>query len=207
MRKVPFVEGYYYHIYNRGTERRKIFLKNPDYHRFIQQIKRFNQDKEGWPLVDIVAYCLMPNHFHFILSPKLKEGISLFMQKLGTGYTMYFNKKYGRTGVLFEGTFKSIMIEDESYLLHLTRYIHLNPVELIEPDWKEKGIENWDRVNRFLEKYRWSSYMCYIGKEEPPFPLKIDFIKEFFDKPEGYKKFLNEWMVSDLEKLKSLDIQ
>ena len=201
MRKTPFVEGYYYHIYNRGIEKRKIFVKNHDYNKFIQQIKHFNWNKSNSPLVEIVAYCLMPNHFHFIITPKVENGISLFMQKLGTGYTMYFNRKYERTGVLFQGPFKSIMVKDEGYLLHLTRYIHLNPVELIEPNWKEEGIKDWEKVNRFLERYRWSSYLFYIEKKEPPFPLKKDFIEEFFDKPEEYKKFINEWVISDLEKI------
>jgi len=205
MRKIPFAEGYYYHVYNRGTEKRKIFLKNPDYNKFLEQIKKFNFPKNTPKYVEIVAFCLMPNHFHFLLIPVVDNGIPLFMQKLGTGYTMYFNKKYERTGVLFQGPYRCILIESDSHLLHLTRYIHLNPVKLIEPEWKEKGIKNWDKTNKFLEKYHWSSYKCYIGKEDVMFPIKRDVLPEECQDPEKYKNFLNEWL--NIETLKSLGIE
>lgn len=204
MRKTPFEKGYYYHIYNRGTEKRKIFLKNPDYSKFLQQIKKFNFPNNTPEYVEIIALCLMPNHFHFLLIPVVDNGIPLFMQKLGTGYTMYFNKKYERTGVLFQGPYRCILIESESHLLHLTRYIHLNPVELIEPGWKEKGVKNWNKVNKFLEKYPWSSYKDYLDEENLPFPVNKNVLIEEFQSPERYKKFLGEWL--NAEHLKSLDI-
>ncbi len=173
MRSTVFSEGEYYHIYNRGTDKRKTFLKNADYKRFIVGMEIFNssyrvthafrQLVEVSPrpedrLVNIVAYCLMPNHFHFLLRQVKEDGVSKFMQKLLTGYTMYFNKRYERTGVLFQGIFKSKHINTDRYLLHVSRYIHLNPLEIE----KRNNISRADAA-RFLRAYRWSSYMEYVS--------------------------------------------
>ncbi len=92
-------------------------------------------------LVEILCFCLMPNHFYLILKQLIEGGILLFMQKLA-GYVYYFNLKFKRIRSLFQGKFKAIEIDNENYLLHLSRYQHLNPLELIEPDWKEDGIKN-----------------------------------------------------------------
>ena len=116
---------------------------------------RFNQDpqlqkldsknelkKPKKLLVNIICWCLMLNHYHLILEQLVDGGISLFMQKIGAGYTKYFNLKYKRVGSLFQGPFKAIRVDEENYLLQLIRYIHINPTELIEPSWKENGIKN-----------------------------------------------------------------
>ena len=148
MRKVPFVKDEYYHIYNRGVDKRSIFGDVFDVMRFYQSMQEFNtvepigsifenrfehrKDKLGnaipkfEKLVDIVAYCLNPNHFHLILTPLVENGISEFMRRLGIGHTNYFNIKYKRCGALFQGTFKSIHIDSDSYLRHLSVYINLN---------------------------------------------------------------------------------
>ncbi len=142
-RKVKFVEGEYYHIYNRGIEGRTIFNDPKDLDRFIESIEEFNSlesyggiyrslfdkyknRKTGKKLVDIVCYAFNPNHYHFLMTPLVDKGIENFMQKLGTGYTMYFNKKYKRKGVLFQGVFKSVYVDSNEYLLHLSVYINLN---------------------------------------------------------------------------------
>src|SRR3989338_3002128 len=123
-RKVNFVKGEYYHIYNRGVDKRDIFTDKNDLQRFLQSMKEFNvknpigslyenqfvKDKLGSPspkLVRFVAFCLNPNHYHFILTPLVEKGIEKFMQRLGGGYTLYFNEKYELSGSLFQGRFKS----------------------------------------------------------------------------------------------------
>lgn len=229
MRKVWFVDGHFYHVFNRGVDKRKIFLEEKDYYRFIHDLFEFNDldaavnpgrrvnKIEGGStsnngkirklLVEIVSFCLMPNHFHLILKQTRKEGVIKFMQKLGTGYTMYFNQKNERTGSLFGNRFKAVLIEKDEYLTHLSRYIHLNPVELIQPDWKEKGINNWVAANKFLAEYRWSSYPDYIGKRNFPSVINKSSLLEYFRSSEEHKKFVAEWLTKDYEKIKEFAIE
>ena len=103
-------------------------------------------------LVEILAFCLMPNHFHLLLRQKAENGIPLFMQKLGTGYTMSFNKKYERVGPLFQGSFKAVAVDKDVYFSHLPFYIHANPVELVAPNWHKEGIKDMGKVKDFLEE-------------------------------------------------------
>jgi len=152
MRKTIFANKEYYHIYNRGVDGRKIFLDDSDYHRFLISMILLNDKKEGlleqWrnlkkcnrnisfldfrrlnlrnPLVDFVAYCLNPNHYHFILRQLEDGGIKKIMHKLGTAYTMYFNRKQKRSGALFQGRFKSINVDSNEYLLYLSAYVNKN---------------------------------------------------------------------------------
>ncbi|MBI2482458.1 MAG: transposase [Candidatus Vogelbacteria bacterium] len=181
-RKTIFTEGEWYHLYNRGTDKRKIFTDNNDYQRFLKLLYLANSTKPtilytlkkdtifDFPreenLVDIGAYCLMPNHFHLLVKEKVEGGISLFMRKLLTGYSMYFNIKNKRTGKLFEGPFKSIHVDTDNYFRYVLSYIHLNPVKLVEPEWKEKGVQNKDRVKNFLQSYSPSSHLDYLKLSE-----------------------------------------
>lgn len=146
MRKQPLVINEYYHIYNRGVDKRDIFNDKNDLYRFIESICEFNREQrivsltnfrkikqiapkalsEGGKLVSIVSYCLNPNHFHFILKQNVDGGIAKFMQKIQAGYTSYFNIKYSRTGVLFQGTFKSQIIANENYFNKLIGYVNKN---------------------------------------------------------------------------------
>jgi REP element-mobilizing transposase RayT len=146
MRKQPIVTGECYHIYNRGVDKRDIFGDKVDLYRFIESIKEFNQVEaivslsnlkktkleiepkalSKKPLVLIIAYCLNPNHFHFILKQLEDGGIAKFMQKLQAGYTYYFNVKNSRSGSLFQGTFKSQIIKDENYFNKLIGYVNKN---------------------------------------------------------------------------------
>ena len=141
-RKVNFVEGEYYHVYNRGVDKRSIFNDNKDTNRFFQSMMEFNvKDPIGSiyensllkednlkpnPLVSFIAYCLNPNHYHFILTPMIEKGLESFMQRLGTGYTLYFNNKNKRSGSLFQGNFKASHIDSNEYLLHVSAYVNLN---------------------------------------------------------------------------------
>lgn len=141
MRKTAFVEKEFYHIYNRGVDKRKIFSDGDDLNRFFISMREFNTiepigsiyeksfDKNGKPvkpLVKFVTYCLNPNHFHFILEQMADKGIEKFMHRLGTGYTKYFNEKHSRNGSLCQGRFKSSHIDSNEYLLHLSVYVNLN---------------------------------------------------------------------------------
>ncbi len=172
------MEGEYYHIYNRGTEKRKIILDEYDLDRFLESMKEFNtlepigsiyeqsfiKKELGSPtskskLVSIISYCINPNHFHMLITPLVEKGIEKFMQRIG-GYTKYFNEKYKRNGVLFQGKFKSKHVyTDNRYLLHLSAYINMNnrnrlgsptsklsKSSLEEYTKGEKGICNMDIV-------------------------------------------------------------
>ena len=168
-RKFAFALDEHYHIYNRGTDRRLIFLDDADYAHFLKLLYLCNGTKRvelrllpkgkspfesnrGETLVDIGCYCLMPNHFHLLLHEKVEGGVSKFMLKLITAYVMYFNRKYARSGGLFEDSFKATRANDDRYLEYLFAYIHLHPIKLIEPRWKEAGIS--DLTNRL----KWNSF-------------------------------------------------
>jgi putative transposase len=226
MKHPPFINLHIYHIYNRGVEKRKVFLDGQDRFRFIHDLYEFNDEDPVLPanirlsarrpsqaqcleveplnirkkrklLVDILVWCLMPNHFHLLIRQRKDNGIVLFMQKLGTGYTMYFNQKYHRVGPLFQGRFKAVLVENDNYLLHLSRYIHLNPIELIEPNWKVNGISALSKCNRFLEKYRFSSYLDYINKKNFPSITERGLINQYFKDTKEYKKFMVEYILPD----------
>lgn len=179
IRKVNFAEGEYYHLYNRGNSKQKIFLDKKDYQHFIKLLylcnsnrnfvfkditqDTFEFDREG-TLVSIGAYCLMPNHFHILVKEKGENGVSKFMQKLSTAYVMYFNVKYKRTGSLFEGKFKSQHANSDRHLKYLFSYIHLNPIKLIQPKWKERGIQSLIKSKSYIAQYPFSSYSDYSGE-------------------------------------------
>jgi len=201
-RTTHFAPNEFYHIYNRGVDRRDIFLDERDYRRFLRllflsnslvsvhlssfrsceesEIYKIEQRKT---LVDIGVYCLMPNHFHILLKENVPNGTSLFMQKLSTGYTMYFNKKYERSGALLQGRFKAEHVGSDPYLRYLYSYIHLNPVGIIEPGWKERKVRNISRARNFLNVYEYSSYLDYQNKERAEVAiLRREEFPIYFDK-------------------------
>jgi len=211
MQKPQLVENEIYHIYNRGVEKRDVFQNDKDYFRFIHDLFEFNDEnpslnltyyfnpqtmevepqylkKERNPrelLVEILAFVLMPNHFHLLLRQKKKNGITKFMQKLGTGYTMYFNKKYERVGGLFQGRFKAAIVSEEAHFIHLPFYIHTNPLAL-----NYGGSTSID----FLKSYKWSSYPDYIGKKNFPSVTSREFLLEFFNGEKEYAKATENWI-------------
>lgn len=234
MRKIRFVDENIYHIYNRGVEKRKIFLNNKDYFRFIHNLFEFNDEApainlyykkpilksyEAKPhnikiyhkrklLVEILIFCLMPNHFHLLLKQKRENGVSEFMHKLGTGYSMYFNQKYERTGSLFQGTYKAVPISSDAHFIHLPYYIHLNALDLIEPNWRNGEIKNLNKAIKFLENYRWSSYLDYIGKKNFPSVTSRNFLLEFFNGPKEYQKETIKWLKQiDLREIKEIALE
>lgn len=217
-RKFVFSEGEFYHIYSRGVNKSDVFLSDQDRNRFtnllflcnsqksvvFEDIKRVTQGRSlpiynfdrGDSIVDIVAYCLMPNHFHLLLYEKKSNGISIFMKKLLTAYSSYFNKINERTGPLFEGRFKARHADKDEYLKYLFSYIHLNPVKLVESGWKEEGIKDKDRAQRFLEEYRYSSYPEYAqGLARPErLILNKEVAPEYFESGVDFDDFISEWL-------------
>jgi len=147
-------------------------------------------------LVDVLAFCFMPNHIHLLLKQITDDGISKFMQKVGGGYGMYFNKKYKRKGHVFQDTFKSIYIKDDRQFIVVASYIFTNPVALIESGWKEKGIRKHSvkMVVDFLEEYKWSSYLDCIGIQNFPSVIQKDFLMENMGGQNGCKNLVKKWL-------------
>ena len=144
-------------------------------------------------LVDILAFCFMPNHIHLLVRQLKDNGISQFMQKVGGGYVNYFNKKYDRKGHLFN-QFRAILIKTNEQLENVFVYIHTNPISLIEPGWKEKGIENPEKVIEFLENYKWSSYQDYINKKNFPSITEREFMLKVMGGEQGCKEAVKGWI-------------
>ena len=148
----------------------------------------------------------MPNHYHLILKQKTERGIPIFMQKLGTGFTMYFNAKRERSGSLFQGPYQAIHIDKQNYLEKVIIYIHLNPADLVEPKWKENGIKNWQKTYDFTKGYAWSSFGDYIGEGRFKDILSMDVVGELFGSLHKHEKFTKEFLNLDLDYLKDYSI-
>ena len=130
------------------------------------------------------------------------------MQKLGTGYTMSFNQKYERSGSLFQGTYKAILVEKDSHFIYLPYYIHLNSLDIKFPEWREREIKNYKEAMDFLENYHWSSFPDYIGKKNFPSVTQRKILLEFFGGPEQYKKDTIKWLKEmNLEGIKDLILE
>lgn len=200
-RRTAFGIGEFYHCYSRGIDKRKVFLDEQDYVRFIDALFLCNSQKalhrehicaenrtelfameRGKTPVSVVAYCLMPNHFHIILREKEEGGITRYMQKLGTAYTMYFNAKYERVGSLFTKPFRSKHIDDDRYLKQVIQYVHLNPVEILEPGWKEAALRSGSMLPRKVRAYPYSSLPEYsdIRRNERTI-LDMEVVDSLFD--------------------------
>lgn len=201
MRKTPFVNGEFYHIYNRGVDKRNTFEDREDISRFLQSMDEFNvvepvgsiyentfkKTKLGCRtpklvdkserLVDFVCYCINPNHFHFIVLQLADNGISEFMKRLSGGYTNYFNRKNKRTGVLFQGKFKSVHIDSNEYLLHLSAYVNLN-----------NKVHQLKGSTFKLVRSSWNEYIRKVGGDNKFFCNK-DIILGQFKNSEEYRHF------------------
>jgi len=214
------MEGDFFHILNRGVEEREIFYSDEDYLRFANNFHDFNNTEIALPyrirrskqigratsdrfisvqkeIVNLLCWCLMPNHVHSLVQEQVDSSASLFSKKIFGGYTKYINETRKRKGVLFQGRSKIILIEKDEHFFHLPFYIMGNPVSLIEPAWKEKGIYNLEKVIKFLENYRWSSLPDLIGKENFSENINKSLFYELFDTNETrFKKDFIEWLSS-----------
>jgi len=159
---------------------------------FVTLLTKRKKEKRK-TLVEILAFCLMPNHIHLLLRQVQEGGISKFMQKLGS-YGLYYNKKYEKKGHLFGGKFQAVHIKNEEQLKTAFVYIHTNPVALIYPQWKEKGIKNINRAIKYIESYRWSSYPDYLGKENFPSLTNREFLLKIMGGVKGCRNFVNTWL-------------
>ena len=209
----PLVVDEWYHCFNRGVDKRRVFLSRFDYERFLALMYLCNGTKNntvsdrrntslksiledtsidrGKRLVEIGAYALMPNHPHFIFREIQEGGIASFMRKLFTGYTMYFNKKHNRTGALFSGAYKSKHIHDDDYLKQVMAYVLLNPAELFEPDWKN-GVAHIASLEKRLLKYPYASTADFFGEKRLEGKI-VDFsVSEFYDKHPNLKNLLRD---------------
>lgn len=210
MQRVKPAIGEIYHIFNRGVEKRLIFMNDIDRMRFVNSLYAFNDSSPilnsrrivmevGLPsekerVVEIMAFVLMPNHYHLMLRGITENGVTEFMRKLGTGYTNYFNTKYQRVGPLFQGKFKAVLVKDERHFLYLPFYIHLNSLDLIDKKWRAQGIVNIKKAQNYLDSYKWSSHLDYAGGQSFPEILDKRFLSEVFESPEQYKKDLLNWV-------------
>ena len=198
-----------YHILNRSIDKKKIFSNDKDYLRFIHDLFEFNDEgfankysvlqgpnirKPRKLLVNIHAFCLMPNHYHLLVSEIKEDGIKKFMQKLGAGYVRYFNQKYKRKGTIFESRYKSILISKSNHFLNLPYYIHLNPLDLKFPEWRERELNNYNKVVEYLNNYRWSSHLDYCGIKNFPSVTDRKLLLDIFSGEEKYKQSINKWL-------------
>lgn len=217
-----YVEGGFYHLYNRGVEKRTIFVDEQDYAVFLHLLKYYlspSDPKDAHPFlsfknftvvrprpltnlekeIELLSFCLMPNHFHLLIKQKTIDGMEKLMSKVLTTYSMYFNKRYERVGHLFQGRYKAALVTSDSYLLHVSRYIHLNPSEL---------------TGTVPVNYPYSSYQYFLGLKKATW-LKPDFILAYFDtskllpflnKYPSYKDFVENYAEDSKEVVGSLAI-
>lgn len=223
----------FYHILNRGVEKRKIFLTKEDYLRFVYDIQDFNtldnvfsyRDRRPSPeivdrgklrkskihkrkqeLVNVLCYCLMPNHPHLFIQEKIDRGASKFSQKLFIGYTKYFNLKNKRDGVLFQSRSKIILIKHNAHFLYIPFYILANPLDMFQPDWRKRGVTNPNKAFEMLLKYPWSSLyeLSTLRKNDEMTDIitNKDLFFEIFDTGPGqFKKDFIEWLANYKGKL------
>ena len=185
-RQVEVAADEWDHCFTRSIDKQTVFKDTSDYQRFLQTLYLCNGNRallrgalrwpshehllslpRGEPLVAIGAYCLMPNHFHLLLRQVAAKGISMFMQKLGTSFSMYHNAKYEHIGNVFIKPFRAKHVGKDDYFQHVTQYIHLNPAELFEPQWKEGVVRNMNALTRRLGDYPYSSLVDYLGTKRP----------------------------------------
>lgn len=211
-RSIVISEGEFYHIYNRGVEKRTLFLNQNDRERFLRLLYVANGERafvyrdiekkslltidRGEPLVGIGAYVLMPNHFHILVKEITEGGISAFMEKLQTGYAAYFNKRHNRVGALFQGTYKAQHADSDEYLKYLYAYIHLNPLKLKYPKWKELTSAKQGEYSAFLEKFRYSSYHEYVLKDprDEAVILSLEHFPDYFAEQRDFVNYLDDWV-------------
>lgn len=218
----PDVEGAYYHAYNRGVEKRRIFENTQDYKVFLKYLKEYlsppslkddvkrkftvkdtvfkgvpRQPNNYYKEIELISFCLMPNHFHFLIRQNNKGTMKKFLHSLLLRYSMYFNRKYSRVGPLFQGRYKAVLISKDPYLLHLSRYIHLNPLEYTKDITKA-----------------YSSYTDYLGLRNTLW-VKPDMILSFFsqaklpelEKVNTYKDFVEKYKKDGVKILGELTLE
>lgn len=216
-----------YHIVFRAIEGLKLFRDEKDYFRMIHDLFEFNDENPvssyfrhdiasqlprnvlgSWEnrrkrkiLGEILAFCLMPNHIHLLIRQLREGGISKFMRKIGAGYGGYYNQKYKRKGHLFDGRHRLIHIQAQEQLKTVFVYIHTNPVALVVSGWKDKGLkaEELNKAIKFLENYRWSSYLDYLGKKNFPSVTQREILLKVMSGSDECREFVKDWLQFKVE--------
>ena len=205
-----FAPGEFYHIVNRGVDGKIVFPQRSDYERFLKGLHMFNSPRpcqlrdissteirsQGERLVDVLSYCLMKDHTHLSMRAKSPQKASLFLQEIFIGYTMYFNTKYERRGVLFQGKAKAVPVKRGEHLDHLFRYIHLNPLDYIDRRWREHGVRNTASIRKAILEYPWSSMRAIIGEREDPI-LNHELLRQLVPPKKEFLQDLLSWVSGD----------
>lgn len=182
-RAVEFCAGEHYHLYNRGNNRQPIFFERENSLFFLQRVRDYLL-----PILDVVAYCLMPTHYHLMVHLR-EEDLSHRMQLFSISYTKAINQRHGRVGSLFQGAFQAKLVATDAYLVHLSRYLHLNPVLAGLCDTPEA----WE----------FSSYRDYIGIRKGTLP-EPGIVLAQFPSREAYRAFVEAYMPADRERIEDL---
>lgn len=212
----------FYHVLNRGVEKRNIFMNDTDRQRFMQGLYLYNDQNildnnvrlkdlqtifkaKRKPLVKIHAYCLMDNHYHILTSPINDDpkNLSAFMRKLNMGYAKYFNEKYKRSGTLWQGKYKKIPIQNDVHFSYIPYYIHLNPLDKKFPKWRSGNIVDFNAAVKFLLTYKWSSFLDYQNIENYPSILKNSLLTKVLGNKEQQLKAMKT-IISDPEVILAL---
>lgn len=196
----------FWHLIGRGVEKRDVVMDNHDRLRFIHNLYALN-DRNATPnyilnvrredylreqLVDIHSYCLMKNHYHLLVTECIENGVSLFMQKINMGYTKYFNNRYERSGALWQGKYRKVHIQRDAHFLYIPFYIHLNPLDYVNPEWRKGKIRKPSESLKSLLEYRWSSHLDYLGIRNFPSIIRTDVLGPILGRQTEYKRTIIE---------------
>ena len=176
MQRPDFTPGGYYHIFNRGAHRQSIFREEDNYLFVLQRIKQYVKQLD----LTLIAYCLMPNHYHFLVQQNGEHPAGLLPQRVFNSYTKAYNRRYEHSGTLFEGPYKVRKVEQDDHLLHLCRYIHANPVK--------HGMVGHP------EEWPYSNYLEWIGTRSGELVDRL-FIADHFSPPANYEDFLRDYVI------------
>lgn len=208
----PFDPSAFYHVYNRGVDKRNIFEDVADIQRFYNSLYLLNDEDYKHPgtllekealisaagmlawnrntHVSIAAFCLMTNHFHLLLKATVPGGISKFLHKLEMSYSKGFNERYGRTGALFEGAFKAKPVDHEEHLQLPPRYIHLNALDGTSCNWRGGQVPDWNAAENFLDAHHWSSHSAYAHGEQDLPVVDVSIVRRWFPTAKEYSAYL-----------------
>lgn len=231
-RKEKFAPGEYYHIYNRTIFNTPLFKDKSNCNKLIQAFLLANSTKaseaflflrnnknasiedaleitkNGKKLADVICYAIMPDHYHLLLREKLEGGITSFIHRCNISVAKYINTKMDRRGPLFESLFRSKHIATNNYLLHLSLYIHLNPLDfLVGKQWRKHGLQNWNQIRNKLVNYHYSSIKSFLSKNcNDKIISGTEIIKGQFKNKKEYESFLREWSEETFDSINDLII-
>ncbi|MEK7604699.1 MAG: transposase [Patescibacteria group bacterium] len=197
----------FWHLIGRGVDKRDVVMDDQDRVRFTHDLfvlndvhpvpnyilnERKDEHRKRERLIDIHAFCLMKNHYHLLVSERVENGISMFMHKMNMGYTKYFNRRYERSGVLWQGKYRKVLIERDAHFLYIPFYIHLNPLDYTHPEWRKGEVQDVSGALTALQNYRWSSHLDYFGNHNFPSIIESNEISPVLGMPSEYEQTIEE---------------